>query len=98
MNKQELEPQEFVEYSHWLSQAHRKQQKKVLKRPNVLKGDQVVIKTLNEKSEKTLHNHNDPIVQLVEENGVVKNVEITCTCGEKVRLTFDYAAESNLSE
>ena len=49
---------------------------------------------MDKKPEKTQHNHLDPTVQLEEENGMVKNVEITCTCGEKVRLTLDYAAES----
>ena len=34
--------------------------------------------------------HGEPKVQLVREDGVVRAVDITCGCGEKIRIRCDY--------
>jgi hypothetical protein len=39
----------------------------------------------------TVHpTHGEPKIQLVREEGVVRAIDITCGCGEKIRVRCDY--------
>ena len=42
-----------------------------------------------EKKSKSTAGH-FPAVQTIEENGVIKALEIICRCGEKTRIQLDY--------
>jgi hypothetical protein len=33
----------------------------------------------------------EPKVQLVREDGVIRAIDVTCTCGERVRIRCDYS-------
>ena len=35
--------------------------------------------------------HGEPTVQLVREDGVVRAIDVTCGCGERIRILCDYA-------
>lgn len=35
--------------------------------------------------------HGEPKVQLIREDGAVRAIEVTCGCGEKIRIRCDYA-------
>ena len=35
--------------------------------------------------------HADPKINLVREDGVIRTIELTCSCGEKHRIRCDYA-------
>lgn len=35
--------------------------------------------------------HGEPTVQLVREDGVIRAIDITCGCGERIRILCDYA-------
>lgn len=35
--------------------------------------------------------HGEPKVQLVREDGVIRAIEITCSCGELIRIKCDYS-------
>ena len=93
MENRKLKTEDFVEYSNWLSKAHRNIQNSKIKPDRILKNHQVTIDTTQNNS-KTVNNHNhDPVVQFEEVDGVVKNIEITCSCGEQLRLALDYDNE-----
>jgi hypothetical protein len=34
--------------------------------------------------------HGEPKVQLIREDGAVRAIEVTCGCGEKIRIRCDY--------
>lgn len=34
--------------------------------------------------------HGEPKVQLVREDGVIRAIDVTCSCGEKIRIRCDY--------
>jgi hypothetical protein len=34
--------------------------------------------------------HGEPKIQLVREDGVVRAIDVTCGCGEKIRIRCDY--------
>lgn len=33
----------------------------------------------------------EPTIQLVREDGVVRAIDVTCACGEKIRIRCDYS-------
>lgn len=35
--------------------------------------------------------HGEPKVQLIREDGAVRAIEVTCGCGEKIRIRCDYS-------
>jgi hypothetical protein len=35
--------------------------------------------------------HGEPKIQLIREDGVVRAIDITCGCGEKIRVRCDYS-------
>jgi hypothetical protein len=35
--------------------------------------------------------HGEPKIQVVREDGVVRAIDVTCGCGEKVRIRCDYS-------
>ncbi|QEL13315.1 hypothetical protein [Limnoglobus roseus] len=35
--------------------------------------------------------HGEPTIQLVREDGVIRAIDITCGCGERIRIQCDYA-------
>ena len=85
----------FVEYTYWLSESRRNPRVKASRPSRVLKGSQVVIND-NKYNSKPLKKHShEPLVQFEEENGIVKNVEITCSCGEKLKIALDYDSDNN---
>lgn len=61
--------------------------------PAVLAGPQVKVSTDTVRIGAPVAHakHGDPTVQLVREDGVVRAIDITCGCGERIRIQCDYA-------
>jgi hypothetical protein len=35
--------------------------------------------------------HGEPKVQLIREDGVIRAIDVTCKCGERIRIRCDYS-------
>jgi hypothetical protein len=80
----------FVDYTYWLSESHRNPKVKARKPSRVLKSDDINPKLKNTASEPNKRHTHEPIINFDEKNGIVTNVEITCSCGEKLKLALEY--------
>jgi len=97
MKKAELKSEDFIEFSNWLSSAHRNPLKLGQRSHRIVKNHQVELITPKANSESSHKKHADPIVHFEEAEGLIKKVEITCTCGEKLLLSLDYDEETDRS-
>jgi len=97
MEKSNLKSDDFVEYSNWLTNAHRSPLKIRHRSNRIVKNQQVEVKAQKPTSESPQINKGDPVVQFEEDEGIVKKLEITCTCGEKMLLSLDYDEDTNQS-
>jgi hypothetical protein len=61
--------------------------------PAVLSGQQVKVSgdTVRIGAPVSHGKHGEPTIQLVREDGVVRAIDITCGCGERIRIQCDYA-------
>ena len=61
--------------------------------PAVLSGQQVTMSgdTVRIGAPVAHVRHGEPTIQLVREDGVVRAIDITCGCGERIRIQCDYA-------
>lgn len=61
--------------------------------PAVLAGRQVTVanETVRIGAPVAHVKHGEPTVQLVREDGVIRAIDVTCACGEKIRILCDYS-------
>lgn len=61
--------------------------------PAVLSGQQVKLSedTVRIGAPVSHGRHGEPTIQLVREDGIVRAIDITCTCGERIRILCEYA-------
>jgi hypothetical protein len=43
------------------------------------------------------HQHESPVIELVVEDDVVRAIDVTCACGQKMRLWCSYEADAESS-
>lgn len=61
--------------------------------PAVLSGQQVKVSndTVRIGAPVAHVKHGEPTIQLVREDGVIRAIDITCGCGERIRIQCDYS-------
>ncbi len=94
MQRIETDTTNFMEFTEWLSNS-RKHPSKITSTSRILKHQDVIV-AANEPSTEELSGNSDtlnqkPAIKYIRENDMITGVEVTCSCGEVIRLNFAYA-------
>ncbi len=90
----ESDTKNFTKFTEWLSNS-RNQPSKISSTSRILKHQDVIV-AANELSTKEMQDDSikvtqRPEIKYIRDDDMITGVEITCSCGEVIRLNFAYA-------
>lgn len=86
----------FTEFTEWLSNSHN--QPKLTSSFKILKHQDVIVAAnesgTEERQDDSIKVNQKPQMKYIRDDDMITGVEITCSCGEVIRLNFAYAFEN----